>query len=92
ANVEMDYRSFSKLNIGFRGSDAPMRVKVEMLRSSQRPRRRGTAGTSGCTTYESTTIPSVVEEPEDDDLSQPAIPVERRFESIISNQSCEDLT
>ncbi|GAB2286886.1 hypothetical protein Dimus_021275, partial [Dionaea muscipula] len=87
-NVETEHHSLSSLVSALEAPMPPMRVKVKMLRV---PRPADTAGTSGCTVHGSTATPAV-EESEGDELSPDATPMERRFESIISDQTCEDLT
>ncbi|GAB2285754.1 hypothetical protein Dimus_020191, partial [Dionaea muscipula] len=87
-NAEPERHSLSSLLSALEAPMPPMRVKVKMLRV---PRPVDTTGTSGCTVRGSTTN-SVVEESEGDEPSPLATPVERRFESIISDQTCKDLT
>ncbi|GAB2303053.1 hypothetical protein Dimus_037045, partial [Dionaea muscipula] len=86
-NVETGRHSLSSLVSALEAPMPPMRVKVKILRV---PRPTDTAGTSGCTVHGSTATP-VVKESEGEEPSPHATPVERRFKSIISDQTCEDL-
>ncbi|GAB2303341.1 hypothetical protein Dimus_038615 [Dionaea muscipula] len=86
-NVETEHHSLSSLVSALEAPMPPMRVKVKMLRV---PRPADTADTSGRTVHGSTATP-VVEESEGEEPSSHATLVERRFESIISDQTCEDL-
>ncbi|GAB2302835.1 hypothetical protein Dimus_036830, partial [Dionaea muscipula] len=86
-NVETERHSLSSLVSALEAPMPPMRVKVKMLRVPRRPTLRAPAG---ALVHGSTATP-VVEESEGEEPSPHATPVERRFESIISYQTCEDL-